>query len=54
MLDKRVELYDLFLSYTYKDVMELLRKANSKEEKDFYAKVSDIILQREQERVMGE
>ncbi|MGL5067255.1 MAG: hypothetical protein ACRC6T_05420 [Sarcina sp.] len=54
MLDKKTELYDMFLSYTYKDVMELLRKANSKEEKDFYASISNIILQREQEKVIGE
>ena len=54
MSNKKLELYDIFLSYTYKEVMELLRKANNKEEKDFYANISNIILQKEQEKVIGE
>ncbi|MGL5574582.1 MAG: hypothetical protein ACRDCW_03395 [Sarcina sp.] len=54
MDNKKLELYDLFLSYTYSDVMILFRNAKSKEEKDFYAKISDMILQKEQKRIMGE
>ena len=54
MSNKKLELYDIFLSYTYKDVMEFFRKANNKEEKDFYANISNIILQKEQEKVIGE
>ncbi|MGL4989656.1 MAG: hypothetical protein ACRC57_00605 [Sarcina sp.] len=54
MTDKKLELYDMFLSYTYKDIMQLLRKANNKEEKDFYANISNMILQKEQEKVIGE
>ncbi|MGL4741373.1 MAG: hypothetical protein ACRC41_11300 [Sarcina sp.] len=54
MTDKKLELYDIFLSYTYKDIMQLLRKAKNKEEKDFYANISNIILQKEQEKVIGE
>lgn len=54
MSDKKLELYDIFLSYTYKDVMELFRKADNQEEKDFYVSISNIILQREQEKVIGE
>lgn len=54
MSDKKLELYDMFLHYTYKDIMDLFRKANNKEEKDFYASISNIILQREQKRVIGE
>lgn len=53
MDNKKLELYDIFLSYVYKDVMELFRKAKNKEEKDFYANISNIILQREQEKIIG-
>lgn len=54
MDNKKLELYDLFLSYNYSDIMILFKNAKTKEEKDFYAKISDMILQREQKRVMGE
>ncbi|MGL4655576.1 MAG: hypothetical protein ACRCWM_06820 [Sarcina sp.] len=54
MDNKKLELYDLFLSCTYNDAMALFRSAKTKEEKDFYAMISDMILQREQKRVMGE
>ena len=47
MDNKKLELCEIFLSYTYKEVMELFRKAKNKEEKDFYANISNIILQRE-------
>lgn len=54
MSDKKVELYDLFLTYSYQDVIKLFKGASSKAERDFYAKISDMILQKEQERIMGE
>lgn len=50
MKDKN--LYDIFLNYKYKDVMKLFDNAKTQEEKDFYANLSDMILQREQEKVI--
>lgn len=47
------ELYDIFLSYDYTHIMELFRKAKTQEEKDFYVNVSNMILQREQNKVIG-
>ena len=47
------ELYDIFLSYDYTHMMELFRKAKTQEEKDFYANLSNMILQREQNKVIG-
>ena len=52
MDNKKIELYDIFLSYSYKEVMEFFGKDKNKEEKDFYANISNIILQREQEKVI--
>ena len=48
------ELYDIFLSYDYTHMMDLFRKAKTQEEKDFYANLSNMILQREQNKVIGE
>ena len=53
MDNKKLELYDIFFSYTYIDILDLFRKAKNKEEKDFYANILNIILQREQEKVIG-
>lgn len=47
-------LYDQFLKYSYADLKELFKKAKTKEEQDFYIALSDLVLQREQERVLGE
>ena len=44
---------DIFMSYSYKDMMKLFQNAKTKEEKDFYANLSNIILQREQMKVIG-
>lgn len=46
-------LYDQFLKYSYADLKELFKKAKTKEEQDFYIALSDLVLQREQERVLG-
>jgi len=46
-------LYEQFLKYSYKDLEELFKKAKTKEKQDFYITLSDIILQKEQERVIG-
>ena len=55
-MEKRNEqnnLYEQFLKYSYKDLKELFKKAKTKEEQDFYMALSDMVLQKEQERVIG-
>ena len=49
MENKDINLYDIFTRYSYK----LLQSSKSKEEQDFYANLSNIILQREQMKVIG-
>jgi len=46
-------LYEQFLRYSYKDLEESFKKAKTKEEQDFYIALSDIVLQKEQERVIS-
>lgn len=53
MEKKDNNLYDIFISYSYSDIMELLQNSKTKEEQDFYANLSNIILQREQMKVIG-
>lgn len=52
-INEQNNLYDQFLKYSYKDLRELFKKAKTKEEQDFYIALSDILLQKEQERVIG-
>lgn len=52
-INEQNNLYDQFLKYSYKDLKELFKKAKTKEEQDFYIALSDIVLQKEQERVIG-
>lgn len=35
------KLYDIFLNYSYSDLMDLFRKAKTKEEQDFYVMLSN-------------
>ena len=53
MKSKENNLYDVFIKYSYSDIMELFQKSKTKEEQDFYANLSNIILQREQKKVIG-
>lgn len=53
MENKDINLYDIFMRYSYYDIMKLLESSKSKEEQDFYATLSNIILQREQMKVIG-
>lgn len=46
-------LYDIFLSYSYSDVMKLFQNAKTKDEQEFYVQLSNMILQREQMKVIG-
>lgn len=51
--EKNNNLYEQFLKYSYANLKELFKKAKTKEEQDFYISLSDLVLQREQERVLG-
>lgn len=53
MDDKKDKLYDIFLNYSYSELMNLFRNAKTKEEQDFYITLSNMILQREQVKVIG-
>jgi hypothetical protein len=53
MKNNNEKLYDIFLNYSYNDLMDLFRKAKSKEEQDFYVMLSNLVLQREAEKVIG-
>lgn len=50
---KENNLYAHLLQYSYKELKELFKKSKTKEEQDFYMTLSNIVLQREQERVIG-
>ena len=53
MGNKKDKLYDIFLNYSYSDLMNLFKNANTKEEQDFYITLSNMVLQREQAKVIG-
>ncbi|AGF57480.1 hypothetical protein [Clostridium saccharoperbutylacetonicum] len=47
-------LYDQFLKYSYSELKELFDNAKTKEEQDFYMNMANLVLQREQRRVIKE
>ncbi|WP_164917222.1 hypothetical protein [Clostridium sp. JN-9] len=53
MAVKKSILYDMFLNYSYNDLKNLFKNSKTKEERDFYMTLSNIVLQREQERIIG-
>ena len=50
---KKIACMSSFLNYSYKDLKELFKKAKTREEQDVYILLSDIVLQKEQRRVIG-
>ncbi|AEB76014.1 MULTISPECIES: hypothetical protein [Clostridium] len=52
MRSKENNLYDIFKNYSYKDILRLFENAKTKEEQDFYVNLSNMILQREQKKVI--
>lgn len=52
-MDNNKKLYDAFLNYSYSDLLYLLKKAKTKEEQDFYAMLSNLVLKREAKKVIG-
>lgn len=53
MVADNKKLYDAFLNYSYSDLMDLFRKAKTKEEQDFYVMLSNLVLKREAKKVIG-
>ncbi|ENZ32834.1 MULTISPECIES: hypothetical protein [Clostridium] len=53
MVQDNKKLYDAFLNYSYSDLMDLLKKSKTKEEQDFYAMLSNLVLKREAKKVIG-
>lgn len=54
MENKEVGLYDVFLSYSYSQLKEMFKKAKTKDEQDFYMTLANLVLQKEQEKVIGQ
>ncbi|OAA84805.1 hypothetical protein WY13_02708 [Clostridium ljungdahlii] len=52
--NKQNNLYEQFLKYSYWDLKELFKNAKTKEEQDFYITLSNLVLQKEQKRIIGE
>ncbi|BDR64906.1 hypothetical protein [Clostridium tetani] len=52
-INEQNDLYKQFLKYSYYDLKELFKKAKTKEEQDFYITLSNLVLQKEQENVIG-
>lgn len=48
-----INLYDVFSHYSYSQLKELFKKAKTKDEQDFYMTLSNLVLQKEQAKVIG-
>ncbi|MCJ8172689.1 hypothetical protein [Clostridium botulinum] len=53
-MNEQNNLYDQFLKYSYYDLKELFKKAKTKKEQDFYITLSEMLLQKEQKKIIGE
>ncbi|GAA0783089.1 hypothetical protein [Hathewaya limosa] len=53
MKDKENNLYNIFLSYSYSELKALFKNAKTKEEQDFYMILSNLVLQKEQAKLLG-
>ena len=53
MENKDLDLYDLFQRYSYSQLKELIKKAKTKDEQDFYMLLSNIVLQKQQSKIIG-
>ncbi|EDT15753.1 hypothetical protein [Clostridium perfringens] len=54
MNNKDINLYDIFLSYSYNQLKELFKKSKTKDEQDFYMALANLVLQKEQKKVINE
>lgn len=46
-------LYDIFVNYSYSQLKSLFKNAKTEDEKNFYMILSNIVLQKEQQKVIG-
>ncbi|MBU3105496.1 hypothetical protein [Clostridium gasigenes] len=53
MNDNKEKLYDIFEKCSYSELMNLFKCAKTKEEQEFYITLSNIMLQKEQAKVIG-
>ena len=53
MENKEIDLYDVFQRYSYSQLKELFKNAKTKDEQDFYMVLSNMILQKQQSKVIG-
>jgi len=53
MENKKERLYDMFLNYSYSELMNLFKNAKTKEEQDFYITLSNMLMQKQQAKVIG-
>lgn len=51
---KNINLYQIFKTYSYSDLKKLFENAKTKDEQDFYMKLANLVLQKEQLRVISE
>lgn len=54
MENKEYNLYDIFVNYSYSQLKDLFKKAKTKEEQDFYMTLSNLVLQKEQAKIINE
>lgn len=53
MTNKDLDLYSIFQRYSYSQLKELFKNAKTKDEQDFYMALSNIMLQKQQAKVIG-
>ena len=53
MDNKDINLYDIFINHSYSQLKELFKNTKRKEEQDFYMTLSNLVLQKEQVKVIG-
>ena len=53
MGNKENNLYDIFRNYPYSQLKNLFKNAKTKDEQDFYMALSNLVLQKEQAKVIG-
>ena len=51
---ENINLYDVFKQYSYSQLKELFEKAQTKEEQDFYMALANLVLQKEQLKIIYE
>lgn len=51
-MSKDKSLYELFKCYSYSELKQLFREAKSKDEQDFYMALANLVLQKEQLKII--